>query len=103
MPAAGDVALRIRAKVTGISVDEVAVVRGEKSLAAVVPIVEAHLADNSWMLGAEFSLVDCAYCPVFNVVEKAGFSFAEFPAAGAFIDRLRARPAWQATPKLPGL
>ncbi len=30
------------------------------------------------MLGSDFSLVDCAYCPILNVVEKAGF-FGDFP------------------------
>jgi glutathione S-transferase len=55
------------------------------------------------MLGAEFSLVDCAYCPIFNVVEKAGYSLAEFPRVSAYLDTIRARPAWKETPKLPGL
>jgi len=26
------------------------------------------------MLGSDFSLVDCAYCPILNVIDKAGFS-----------------------------
>jgi glutathione S-transferase len=103
MPAAGEVALRIRAKLFGFAVDETAVARGEKVMAAALPIVEAHLAQNRWMLGAEFSLVDCAYCPIFNVVEKAGFSFTGSPNVGGYLDRLRARPAWQQTPRLPGL
>ena len=103
MPAAGEVALRIRARVLGIALDEAVVARGEKGLAAVLPIIEAHLAQNRWMLGAEFSLVDCAYCPIFNVVEKAGFSLAEFARVSAYLDTIRARPAWKETPKLPGL
>ena len=101
MPAAGEVALRIRAKVVGIPVDEAVVAHSEQALKAVLPIVEAHLRDNRWMLGAEFGLVDCAYCPILNVVEKAGFSFAEFPRVSAYLDALRARPAWKQTPKLP--
>jgi glutathione S-transferase len=102
-PSAAEVALRIRARVLGIALDEAVVARGEKGLAAVLPIVEAHLAQNRWMLGSEFSLVDCAYCPIFNVVEKAGFSLAEFPRVSAYLDTIRARPAWEETPKLPGL
>jgi GST-like protein len=103
MPPAGEVALRVRAKVSGIPADEAVIARGEKALTTVLPIVEGHLAHNRWMLGTEFSLVDCAYCPVFNVIEKAGFGFAGFPKVGAYLDALRARPAWQQTPKLPGL
>jgi glutathione S-transferase len=101
MPAAGEVALRIRSKVTGIAVDEAVVARGEQALQAVLPMVEAHLAQNRWMLGGEFSLVDCAYCPIFNVIDKAGFSLAGFPQTSGCLDRLRARPAWRETPKLP--
>ncbi|MBV8120545.1 MAG: glutathione S-transferase family protein [Alphaproteobacteria bacterium] len=103
MPPAGQVALRVRARVTGIAVDEAAVAQGEQAIKAVLPIVEAHVARNRWMLGAEFSLVDCAYCPILNVVEKAGFSFADFPQVSDYLARSRARPAWQQTPKLPFL
>jgi GST-like protein len=103
MPQAGEVALRIRAKVLGIPVDEVTVARGEKALPDPIRVVEGQLARNQWMLGAEFSLVDCAYCPVLNVIEKAGFSLAEFPRVSGYLDAIRARPAWKETPKLPGL
>jgi glutathione S-transferase len=103
MPAAGEVALRIRAKVVGIPVDETVVAHGEQALTAVLPIVEGHLGSHKWFLGGEFSLVDCAYCPVLNVIEKAGFSLAGFPKVSAYLDACRARAAWQQTPKLPGL
>jgi glutathione S-transferase len=103
MPLAGEVALRIRAKVLGIPVDEATVAHGEKALPVPIRVVEGQLAKNRWMLGAEFSLVDCAYCPIFNVVDKAGFSFTEFPRVSAYLDATRARPAWREAPKLPGL
>jgi hypothetical protein len=47
--------------------------------------------------------MDCAYCPVSDVVEKAGFGFANFPKVSGYLDAVRSRPAWQETPKLPGL
>ena len=103
MPAAGGVASRIRAKLFGIPVDEAAVARAEQTLAIGLPVVEGHLANNRWMLGDAFGLVDCAYCPILNVLEKADFGFAEFPRAAAYLDACRARPAWRETPKLPGL
>ena len=103
MPLAGEVALRIRAKVLGIPVDEATVARGEKALPDPIRVVEGQLAKNRWVLGADFSLVDCAYCPILNVIEKAGFSLAEFPRVSAYLDTIRARPAWKDTPKLPGL
>jgi glutathione S-transferase len=103
MPAAGEVALRIRAKVLGIPADEAVIARGEQALPGPIRIVEGRLATSKWLLGSEFSLVDCAYCPILNVIEKAGFSIAGFPKVGAYLDALRASPAWQETPKLPGL
>jgi glutathione S-transferase len=103
MPAAGQVALRIRAKVMGIPLDEAVVAQGEQALQPVIGILDRRLATNRWMLGADFSLVDCAYCPVLNVIEKAGFSLGPYPSVSAYLDACRARPAWKEIPKLPGL
>jgi glutathione S-transferase len=103
MPAAGQVALRIRAKVMGIPLDEATVAQGEETLRPVIGILDRRLATNRWMLGADFSLVDCAYCPVLNVIEKAGFSLAGFSNASAYLNACRARPAWKDVPKLPAL
>jgi glutathione S-transferase len=103
MPPAGEVALRFRAKLFGRPVDEPTVKRGEEALPPVLAILEKHLADNKWMMGAEFGLVDCAYCPVLNVIERSGFGFGEFPKVAAYLDACRARPSWGQTPRLPGL
>jgi glutathione S-transferase len=103
MPSAGDVALRIRARLLGAPVDEAAVKRGEDALQAPMRVLDAHLGVNTWMLGSDFSLVDCAYCPVLNVLDKAAFSFAGFSKVAGYLDASRARPAWRAIPKLPAL
>ena len=103
MPPAGEVALRFRARLFGRPVDEPTVKRGEEALQPVLAILEDHLAHNKWMMGADFGLVDCAYCPVLNVIEKSGFGFAEFPRVAAYLEACRARPAWDQTPRLPGL
>jgi glutathione S-transferase len=103
-PSATDLAFnRIAAKLVGLPADEAAIARGEKALPDVIGIIEGHLAKNKWMMGEEFSLVDCAYCPVLNVIEKAGFSYGDFPKVREYLDAVRARPAWKETPKLPGL
>src|SRR6516164_5070204 len=99
MPAAGEVALRLRSRVTGVPADETVIARGEQALPAVLGILEGQLTRNKWLLGSEFSLVDCAYCPILNVIEKAGFSLAEFPRVSAYLDAIRARPSWKETPK----
>ncbi len=54
------------------------------------------------MLGSDFSLVDCAYCPILNVVEKAGF-FGDFPRVSAYLEATRSRQTWKDTRKLPML
>lgn len=103
MPAAGKMALRIRAKVAGVAVDESIVAQGEQALSVALPMVESHLARSKWMLGDECSLVDCTYCPVLNVVEKADLSFDALPKTKVYLDACRDRPAWAQTPKVPGL
>jgi glutathione S-transferase len=103
-PPAGELAFnRIAARLLGIPSDEAAIVRSEKALPTVIGIIEGQLTQNKWMTGGKFSLVDCAYCPTLNIVEKAGFSFAGFPKVAAYLNACRARPAWTEIPKLPGL
>ena len=94
---------RIAVKFSGGTPDEAAIARGEKGLAAPIRIVDQHLASRQWMLGDQFSLVDCDYGPVFNVIDRAGFSFSDYPHVRSYIEAIRSRRAWQETPKLPGL
>ncbi|MGO9604242.1 MAG: glutathione S-transferase family protein [Candidatus Binataceae bacterium] len=94
---------RIAVKLSGGTPDEAAIARGEKALPEPLRIVDHHLATRKWMLGNDFSLVDCDYGPTFNVLDKAGFSFGDFPYVRAYLDAIRSRTAWKETPKLPGL
>jgi glutathione S-transferase len=94
---------RIAVKLRGLPGDEAAIARGEQALPDVIRILEGQLAQGTWLLGEDFTLVECAYGPVLNVIEKAGFSLGAFPKVYAYLDAIRARPAWQETPKLPGL
>ncbi|HEY2148768.1 MAG TPA: glutathione S-transferase family protein, partial [Pirellulales bacterium] len=103
-PPATDLAFnRIAVKFTGGTPDEAAIARGEQGLTEPLRIVDQHLAERKWILGNEFSLVDCDYGPVFNVIDKAGFSFDDFPSVRAYLEAVRSRRAWNETPKLPGL
>src|SRR5215813_2947704 len=54
---------RLAVKVLGLPSDEAAIARGEKALPAVISILEGHLAHGKWLLGEEFTLVECAYAP----------------------------------------
>ena len=102
-PAADLVRNRIVVKFFGGKRDEDAITRAEKALPDVIRIVDGQLAKRKWLLGDDFTLVDCAYGPILNVAEKAGFSFSDFPKVCAYLDAVRSRPAWKETPKLPGL
>ena len=103
-PSATDLAFnRIAVKLLGVPGDQDAITRGEKALPGVIAIIEGQLAKGKWMLGNEFSLVDCDYTPVLNVIEKAGFTYGDFPRVRAYLDACRSRPAWKETPRLPGL
>ncbi|MGH9759712.1 MAG: glutathione S-transferase family protein, partial [Blastocatellia bacterium] len=90
-------------KVAGFPPDEAAIARGEQALPAAIKIVEGQLANHKWLLSDDFSLVDCAYGPVINVIEKAGFSLNDFPKTHSYFDAVRSRLTWERTPRLPGL
>ena len=94
---------RIAVKLSGGVPDESAIARGDKALPEPMRVLDRHLATHKWMLGPNFSLADCDYGPTFNVLDRAGFNFAEFPNVRAYLDGIRSRRAWQETPKLPGL
>src|SRR2546428_4003767 len=73
-PPASDLAFnRIGAKLLGLPADEDAIARGEKALPDVIRILEGQLANGKWLPGDAFTLVDCAYGPVLNVIAKPGF------------------------------
>ena len=103
-PPATEVAFnRIAVKLSGGTPDEAAIARGEKALPDPIRVLDQHLGSRKWMMGDEFSLVDCDYGPTLNVLDKAGFNFGDFPKVHAYLDAIRSRRAWQETPKLPGL
>jgi glutathione S-transferase len=103
-PSASDLAFnRIAIKFVGGKPDEDAIARGEKALPAVIGIVEGQVAKGKWVLGDNFTLVDCAYGPILNVIEKAGFSYSDFPKVRGYLDAIRSRSAWDQTTKVPGL
>jgi glutathione S-transferase len=50
---------RIAIKLLGVPGDHDARARGEKALPGVIAIIEGQLAKGKWILGNEFTLVDC--------------------------------------------
>lgn len=49
------------------------------------------------MPGDSLSLVDCCIGTILAALAASRFDWSGYPAARACVDRIRARPAWQAT------
>ena len=54
-----------------------------------------HLARSEWLLGGEFSLVDCCYAPMFDALSLAGEHLAPYPAIAGYLARVRERRSWK--------
>ncbi len=76
--------------------DTLAVERAEKGGARYLALANEHLGQHPWMLGAEYSLVDCCYGPVFDALALAGRYVEAYPAIGRYLARMRERRAWKA-------
>ena len=103
-PPAAELAFnRIAVRFTGDQPDEAAIARGERALPEVMRVLDGQLERGKWMLGDEFTLLECAYGRVLNVIEKAGFGYGAFPNVGRYLEEIHSRQAWREVPKLPGL
>lgn len=58
--------------------------------------LEGHLEGGGWMLGREFSLVDCCFGPVLDALSLSNFGLKAYPALAGYLERIRIRPAWEA-------
>ena len=76
--------------------DTLAQERARKNGARYLSVMDEHLASNEWVLGDEFSLVDCCYGPMFDALAVAGDELAAYPALGRYLARMRERRAWKA-------
>ena len=76
--------------------DTLAQERARKNGARYLSVMNDHLAGNEWVLGGEFSLVDCCYGPMFDALAVAGDELSAYPALGQYLARMRQRQAWKA-------
>ncbi|MCB2073942.1 MAG: glutathione S-transferase family protein [Novosphingobium sp.] len=65
---------------------------GEAALA----LMEKHLADHDWFVGANATLADIALYAYTHVCEAGGFRLPDYPAVGAWLDRVAALPGYVA-------
>jgi glutathione S-transferase len=76
--------------------DATAIERARTDLARWFPVLEQQLARGTWMLGEDFSLVDCCYGTDLAALSATSFDWKPYPSARAYLERVRARPAWKA-------
>lgn len=67
---------------------------GRKDLARFLPVLEDALSHADWLIG-QYSLADIAFAPHLGILVQYGFDFPGTPRVRAWLERIRARPAWQ--------
>src|SRR5690606_1521086 len=79
-------------------VDMVAVTSARAAFIRAIKRMEERLADHQWFGGTDFSLADIASSPCVDRLEGRNFAGVcdDTPALAGWIDRIKARPAYQA-------
>ena len=75
--------------------DPAALESGIREVAQILPILDGALAGRDWITG-ELSLADFANATAFLYRVPAALDLSAAPNVRAWIDRLEARPSWQA-------
>ena len=78
-------------------IDHEAVDRAMDVVREICARIDAALGEGGpWLAGEDFSLAECAFAPMIDRVEHLGFGavFDDYPAMGAWIARIKARPAY---------
>jgi glutathione S-transferase len=57
-------------------------------------ILDLHLKKSPFVVGGEPSIADLSLCGYLYWPEEFGVSWAEFPAVGAWLERIRKLPGW---------
>jgi GST-like protein len=84
------------ARQMGRAADTLAAEAAEKKSARYLAVLEAHLGRETWMLGDQFSLVDCCYGPVLDAFALAGDYIEAYPALKEYVKNMRMRRSWRA-------
>jgi glutathione S-transferase len=85
-------------RLRGQAVDEAAVASAKKDLDRYLPVFEARMETQPWVLGPSFSLVDVALGTSVDTLFKKELEFDRkaCPAIAAWHSRLSERPYWSA-------
>jgi len=58
-------------------------------------VLDAHLKNRVWIVGERLTIADLSCCAYLFFDDEIGVDWAEFPAIGAWLDRLKAEPRWK--------
>ena len=84
------------ARQMGRTADTLAAEAAAKKNARYLAVLEEHLGKETWMLGDDFSLVDCCYGPVLDALALAGDYIEAYPALKEYLRNIRGRRSWRA-------
>jgi glutathione S-transferase len=65
-------------------------------LKAAYTILNAHLADRDWMVGAGMTIADLSLCGYLFYPEPFGFDRADWPHIDRWLGAIAATPGWKA-------
>ncbi|MNN58503.1 Glutathione S-transferase GST-6.0 [compost metagenome] len=65
--------------------------------------IEAHLANNDYLLGDQFCAADGYLFNVLSWPSRVGIDMSQYPAIRGFLARMRERPSVRAARKAEGL
>lgn len=57
-------------------------------------VLQAHLAQNEWVALGRPSIADLSLCGYLYWSDEFGVDWGDYPAVGAWLDRIRALPGW---------
>jgi len=66
-------------------------------------LLEQHLAKHDWLIGDQFTAADAYLFTVTNWAQHVGLDLSDFPAIGAFQQRVSSRPNVQSALRAEGL
>ena len=84
------------ARQLGRTPDTLAAESAARKSARYLAVLDEHLGRDPWMLGSEFSLVDCCYGPVLDALALAGDYVEAYPALKAYLKSILERKSWRA-------
>ena len=67
----------------------------QRRLKAAYAVLDAHLSERDWVVGAAPSIADLSCCGYLYYPEPWGFARADWPAIDAWLDRIAALPGWR--------